>query len=465
MDEALDGAGSSSAAEVALIPQRNPLQIRKGMASSSAWSGSLAAVSVRLEGLVTRRLGAVALSRIEVEPVVLLQGARTVGKSTLLRWIAHALGAGVLDLDDIATRAAMLADPQTLVARQELVCIDEYQHVPEVLDVIKAELNSDDRPGRFVLTGSTRHEALPQAAQALTGRLHRLPVYPLSQGEIDAVDEQFLTVLIEGRVDELLRRSGQTTRSEYIERIVAGGLPAALRRAPGSNRARWFDDYLRLALERDVRDLSRLEQGALLPRLLERLAGQTGQVLNIAKAAAPLQITERTADNYVRLLEAVFLLRRLPAWGTTLTSRSAARPKVHMVDSGVAARLLRLTPEKLNHRAPSALTELGHLLETFVVGELLKQASWLDGIAGLGHWRTRDGDEVDFVVERDDGAVLAFEVKAAQRVADRDLRPMRKLQLASGSRFARGVILYLGSHAYRADDRLLVLPVDALWTV
>lgn len=417
-----------------------------------------------LDDLVARRLGAVALSRIEDEPVVLLQGARTVGKSTLLRWVADALDAEVLDLDDIAMREATRADPQTLVARTELVCIDEYQHVPEVLDVIKAELNRDGRPGRFVLAGSTRHEALPQAAQSLTGRLHRLPVYPLSQGEIGGVEERFLSLLVHGHDDELLGRTGRTTRAEYIERIVAGGLPAALRRAPGPARARWYDDYLRLTLERDVRDLSRLEQGAVLPRLLERLAGQTGQVLNIATAASPLQIKERTADNYVRLLEAVFLLHRLPAWGTTLTSRSAARPKVHVVDSGVAARLLRLTPEKLARREPSALTELGHLLETFVVGELMKQASWLDGISDLGHWRTRDGDEVDLVVEHDDGAVLAFEVKAAQRVADHDLGAIRKLREAVGSRFVSGVVLHLGSQAYRVDERLLVLPVDALWT-
>lgn len=234
------------------------------------------------------------------------------------------------------------------------------------------------------------------------------------------------------------RRSSQTTRAEYIERITAGGLPAALRRAPGSTRARWFDDYLRLTLERDVRHLSRLEQGAVLPRLLERLAGQTGQVLNIAKAAAPLQIKERTADNYVQLLEAVFLLHRLPAWDTTLTSRSAARPKVHMVDSGVAARLLRLTPKKLNRREPSALTELGHLVETFVVGELMKQASWLDGIAGVGHWRTRDDDEVDLVIEHEDGAVLAFEVKAAQRVLDRDLAPIAEAPGGGGVEVRRG---------------------------
>jgi predicted AAA+ superfamily ATPase len=136
-----------------------------------------------------------------------------------------------------------------------------------------------------------------------------------------------------------------------------------------------------------------------------------------------------------------------------------------MVDSGVAARLLRLTPEKLSRPEPPALAELGHLLETFVVGELMKQASWLDGIAGLGHWRTRDDDEIDLIIEHDDGTVFAFEVKASQRVADRDLRAMKKLQTAAGTRFATGVVLYLGSQSYRADDRLLVLPVDTLWAV
>lgn len=156
-------------------------------------------------------------------------------------------------------------------------------------------------------------------------------------------------------------------------------------------------------------------------------------MLNLTRASRDLHISERSADNYLRLLEAVFLVRRLPAWGTTLNSRAGSRPKIHVVDSGVAARLLRLTSDKLARRDPTALTELGHLLETFVVGELTKQASWLDGVAGIGHWRTRDDDEVDLVVERDDGGVVAFEIKASQRVELRGLAPLRKLHDALGS--------------------------------
>ena len=178
--------------------------------------------------------------------------------------------------------------------------------------------------------------------------------------------------------------AGTTTRDGYIERIVAGGFPMALSRTEEA-RNRWFDDYVRLTLERDIRELSHIRQGAVLPRLLGRLAGQTAQVLNVTKSASTIDLDARTADAYVRLLEAVFLVQRLPAWGRTLTARSAATPKIHVVDSGVAARLLRLTPSKLMRHEPAPSTELGHLVETFVVGELLRQASWLDHASTTGH--------------------------------------------------------------------------------
>lgn len=416
-----------------------------------------------LTRLVPRRLGPLALARLREEPVILLQGPRSVGKSTLLRDLAREVEARVLDLDDVATREAVRADPATFVAGPEPVFIDEYQHVPLVLDAIKAELNREGRPGRFLLTGSARHESLPVAAQALTGRLHRLPMYPLSQGEIAGTGERFLERTLAGGAGEFSGRTSNTGRREYIERVVAGGFPMPLARATEAGRVRWIDDYVRLTLERDVRELGRVEQASALPKLLERLAGQTGQVLNLAKASQSLQISERTAESYLRLLESVFLVHRLPAWGTTLTSRSAARPKVHVVDSAVAARLLRLTSDKLARREPAALSEFGHLLETFVVGELMKQASWLDGLGGIGHWRTRDGDEVDLVVERDDGAIVAFEVKASQRVDRRELSALRKLRDAAGDGFAAGVVLHLGERSYNLEDRLHIVSIDELW--
>lgn len=416
----------------------------------------------RLEGLVDRRLLGVAMSRLEDEPVLALQGPRTVGKSTLLRALAAARGGVVVDLDDLETREAVAADPGAFVAGPAMVCIDEYQHVPEVLDAIKAELNRDLRPGRFVLTGSTRHDAMPVVARALTGRIHLVSVLPLSQAELAGTAGSALGEILRGE-QFVVGAGSATSREEYVDRVVAGGLPLALVRGDAA-RLRWFDDYVRLSLERGAAEVTRVRQPEQLGGLLERLAGQTAQVLNVAAAARAVGMDERTADHYLSLLEAVFLVQRLPAWGTTLRARAGSSPKIHVLDSGVAARLLRLTPTRLLRAQAVARAEFGHLFETFVVGELLKQASWLDGVAGWGHWRTHDGDEVDLVVEGDAGEVVAFEIKAGGRVRPDELRGLRKLRSALGDRFLHGVAFTTGAHCYTAEDRIQVAPADRLWT-
>lgn len=415
-------------------------------------------------GMVHRRLLTVIRDRAEHEIVLGLQGPRSVGKSTLLLALAAAAGVDVIDLDDPAVRMAVAADPQLFVQGPSPVCIDEYQHAPIVLDAIKAELNREQRPGRFIITGSTRYEALPRAAQALTGRLHLLTVRPFSQGEIAGVEEDFVErCLVDPRAAVSTAQSG-TPRAEYIERVVAGGFPMALQRPAGPARHRWFDDYVTQTMERDLLELAKIRQRDKLPQLLERLAGQTGQVLNVSAAAESIAIERRTADTYTKLLEAVFLIHRLPAWGTTLSARAASLPKVHVVDSGVAARLLRLSAPRLASLDPAALTGFGHLLETFVVGEIMKQASWSDVVSGVGHWRTRDGDEVDIVLERDDGKIVGFEVKAGSRVPGEELRGLRKLRTALGPQFIGGVALYTGTRSYTYEDRIHVVPIDRLWT-
>lgn len=417
------------------------------------------------DGVVIRRVLPVALAHLADDPVVLLEGPRSVGKSTLLRQISTAIGGRILDLDDPGTREAVAADPATFVIGREPVCIDEYQKAPIVLEAIKAELNRDSRAGRFVLTGSTRHEALPDTAQALTGRLSRLTVSPLSQGELAGQRETLLADLLSERADVVNRTpTSVTTREQYIERIVAGGFPLALAKSSSAARNRWIDDYVELTLGRDIREVSRVRQAHRMGPLFHQLASQTAQVLNVERASRDVGLDRLTTFRYLDLLETVFLIYRLPGWGKNLRARATSAPKVHVLDSGVAARLLRLTPAKLASLDATSMTELGHLLETFAVGEIRKQASWLDDVGPLGHWRTSDGDEVDLVVERDDGAVVAFEIKAAGRVPGDEFRGLRKLRAALGTRFLAGVVLYLGPRSYTFEDRLHAMPMDRIWT-
>lgn len=417
-----------------------------------------------LSGRVPRRLAPVIDTLLTEEPVVVLQGPRSVGKSTLLRDLAAARGREVIDLDEPATRDAVRVDPSLFATAEAPVLIDEYQHVPELLDAIKAELNKSLAPGRFVLTGTTSYASLPQAAQSLTGRLHIAPIWPLSQGEIDLTHETFIAVVLADPAAVVTSNRSTTPRGEYIQRTVAGGFPVALARETTTGRARWFDDYVSTVLERDVLDLSRVRQRAHLPRLLRRLAGQTGQLLNIAKSAEELAMEPSTAEDYVKLLEAVFLISRLPAWGQTLGRRVAARPKIHVVDSGVSARLLRLTEAKLARLHPAALTDLGHLIETFCVGEIRKQLSWLTEPVEMGHWRTHDGAEVDLVVERMDGVVVGFECKADTRVPGKAFHGLRQLRDKVGEAFLGGLVLYAGERSYTYEDRLHAVPIDRLWT-
>jgi uncharacterized protein len=396
--------------------------------------------------------------------ILTVNGPRTVGKSTLLGQLAGRLGRPVIDCDDPATRSAVRADPGRFVESAEPVLIDEYQHVPELLDAIKAQLNRDLRPGRYVLAGSTRYAAVPAAAHALTGRVDIVPVLPLTQGEVDGVRETFVTRLLDGDgIEAPPPGKAVATRDEYAQRSTSGGMPVALRRPPGRSRSRWFANYVGLVVDKDVMDISRIRQREMLPRLLGQLAARSGQVLNMVSVAGAIGMERTTAESYVKLLEAVFLVHRLPAWGTTLGSRIVKHPKVHLVDSGVMAWLLNLTPQKIAQADPATLTEYGHLLETFAVGEILKQVSWSDAPVAVGYYRTEAGDEVDLVLERDDGQVIAFEIKAGTRVNNEDLRGLRLLKDRLGPRLQHAIILYTGEYAYRHDDWNWVLPLSQLW--
>ena len=414
-----------------------------------------------MPGHIERRVTEVIIDRMADVPVVALQGPRSVGKSTVLNQIARQHGATVINLDLPDVRDAVKADPQRAIGQPGTVFIDEYQRLPEILDVIKAEVDAEFRPGKFVLTGSTRFDTLPRSTQTLTGRIHFVSVWPFSQGELTANRETFLDVAVT-EPDRVPTGFGvASTYEEYAERICAGGMPVAIRSSRGRNR--WFDDYATSALQRDVAAISSLRRGAELPTLFARLAGQTAQPSNITAAAKSVGLEVSTASTYVTLLENLFLIHRLPAWGRNLRSRATAHPKVHVVDSGLAARLMRLTPDRLARRDPAALTEFGHLLETFVIGELLKQASWSDNATALGHWRTHDGQEVDLVIERDDGVVTGFEVKAARKIERKDASGLIALRDSLGPQFNAGYILTTGDASYRYDDRIYVIPVDRLW--
>lgn len=246
--------------------------------------------------------------------------------------------------------------------------------------------------------------------------------------------------------------------------VLAGGFPIALARSTPELRRRWFRDLVRMVIERDVLEIRKVRQRDVLLQILRRLAAQTAQLLNPAAVATTIELDKSTVNDFIQLLESVFLVHRLGAYGRTLSSRANRSPKVHLVDSGLAAYLMGITENRLAARAPATVTEFGHLMETFAVNEVMKPGGWTKSPVTFSHFRTKDGREVDLVCEADDGGIAGVEMKAASRVEDKDFRGLRMLRDKLGADFVGGAVLYLGPRSYTKEDRLHVLPLDRLWS-
>jgi predicted AAA+ superfamily ATPase len=390
-------------------------------------------------------------------PVVLVHGPRQCGKTTLAREVGDAGGYGYISFDDDLMRASAQEDPVGFIADlPDKVVLDEVQRTPWLFTTLKAAVDRDRRPGRFILTGSANVLLVPKLADSLAGRMEILQLHPLAQAELAREPSGFLDALFgKGFKGETGTRLG----SELAERIVAGGYPAALARTLPQRRASWYRDYIETLVQRDVRDLARISSLDLLPRLLTMAAGQTARLINIADLSSPFQLSRPTIRDYITLLERLFLLEELPPWHSNRLSRLIKTPKLHLGDTGLASALLGLDADGL--RADRNL--LGQLLETFVFQELRRQAGWQTDHMTFHHFRDKEGAEVDIVVERGGGRIAGIEVKASSTVTAADFRGLRKLRDAVGKRFATGVVLYDGEATLPFGDGLQAVPIRSLW--
>lgn len=411
---------------------------------------------------VERRIEAALDYAMASSPVVAVTGARTVGKSTLVAEVVARTGGTAVDLDDPAVRRLAASDPTAFVhGLPEPVVIDEFQRVPDLLAAIKSELNRDRRPGRFVLAGSARHDAVPELADFLTGRVELLRLWPFAMAELVPGAPSIVDRLFGGGGPA--RRASGPDRGEIVSYVLRGGYPIAVG-LPDVARARWFANLATLVVERISDDVMSVRNTSLLGRFLRLAAASTAQTRNAAELGREVSLGRDQANSYLRLLELVYLTFELPAWSANLASRVAKRPKLHLVDSGLAAHLQGITTEQLAPTDPTGAARFGPLLETFVVTEVVKQLGWSAIAAQPFHYRTADGVEVDLVMEAPDGRVVGVEIKASGAFTSGSTRGLRHLRDQLGDRFTAGLVLNLGKQAQRVDDRIWVAPVDELWT-
>lgn len=390
-------------------------------------------------------------------PVVVLNGPRQVGKTTLTRNLAYPGTVDFVTLDDETNRLAVQHDPRSFVQRPaDTFVIDEAQLEPNLFRAIKAEIDRDRRPGRFLLTGSSRLLSAPDMAASLVGRVETIDLWPFSQGELVGRADG-LVDLVYDEPTELIRNSS-IERADVIERIVLGGYPEIVNRQPGRRHA-WFDGYLTTITQSVIRDLSSIERLAEIPRLLRLCAARTGTELNVSSLANEFGFPTRTVDGYLALLGQAFLVDRIPAWSTNLSRKVIRRPKLVLTDTGLASYLVGANRDTMARIGGP----FGQLLETFVANELRKQLTWSKTRPSLWHFRDRDGAEVDLILEYPDGRIVGIEVKASSSPSPDDLRGLRFLSDRLGDRFHFGILLHTAPEATRFGANLAALPVSVLW--
>ncbi len=409
---------------------------------------------------VPRRASTLVSEALSDTRIVVINGARQVGKSTLAREVSRTAPVVVeRSLDRPSQREAAVSDPEGFLEHDGLMVIDEVQRVPDLWLAMKAVVDDDPRPGRFLLTGSARLLALSSLPDALPGRTETIELWPLSQGEIDGLPDGFVDAAF-SRGSALVRdptapEAARIDRSEYFERAARGGYPDVVRRGVPRRRSRLLASYLSDMVSRDVHQVAQIQRSEGMQRLLQLLAGQVAGVLNASRLSNDLGLDVATVRSYLSILETIYVIKRLPAYAPSQLTRATAAPKLTFVDSGLAAHLVG---------GLTSGAQPGNLLENFVLGELGRQLTWCEPVVQLFHYRDRDQREVDAVLEDLAGRVVGIEVKAATSVRSDDFRGLRVLRDKLGDRFLAGFVLYCGHERLSFGGGLGCLPISDLWT-
>lgn len=393
-------------------------------------------------------------------PIVFINGARQTGKSTLVEHLLTAKHlSNYISLDDLSTLAAATKDPENFIGNLATpVTIDEIQRVPELFLPIKKFVDTKNKNGSFILTGSANVLTMPKISDSLAGRMVIHTLWPLSQGEIYGQKENFIDLSFNNNRFSSVKN--ELSFEKLNNMLLTGGYPRALNISDTRERGNWFNSYVDAILQKDVRELANIERLTELPYLLSVIAGRAANLSNLADLGRVLKISHSTLKRYYALLKMIFFVVELLPWSTSHEKSLIKTPKVFLNDTGLLCHLLRYDDTTFSLDR----SKLGSVLENFVAMELIKQKSWSKNQPGIYHFRTKTGQEVDVVLEGRNKKIVGIEVKASSSITASDFTGLEKLAEIAASNFTQGIVLYLGKQVISFGKNLFAVPLQTLWT-
>ena len=394
---------------------------------------------------------------IKTRRVLLLNGARQCGKTTLAKQLATK-GTLYRTLDNLALRQLAENDPHGFVEHTHtMLIIDEIQRVPTLLSAIKMVVDENTRPGQYLLTGSANIQSLPSVQESLAGRIRKIRLRPLSQGEILHAHPGFLEKAFKLTFSK--KDKSKYDRKEMLNIALRGGFPEAIKLA-ANDRKLWHNDYITALLERDLRDIARITHHHAMQELVHTLAAWSGKLMDISSIGSGLAIRRPTIESYISALESLYIVERVYPWTHTDYERVGKQTKLYMLDSGLMASVLHWQMAQVELDADRS----GKLIETFIFNELASQIDANEGEYELFHYRDREQHEIDFLIERKDQALLGIEIKAGSSISTADFKHLKwfKENIAKKRSFV-GIVLYAGEYAGSMGNNLWAVPFDALW--
>ena len=361
-------------------------------------------------------------------PVLLISGARQVGKSTL------ALNLDIpnyITLDDINIYESARNDPKDFIEHcNKPIVIDEIQRVPILLLAIKEFVDKDRTNGQFILTGSANLKGFKDISDSLAGRIGIVELYPLSQKELSHSDENLIDIL-SGDISHLALK--KYDNDGLSEKIINGGYPEITKITYDKSKYLWFSSYIRTYIESDAKEI--------------------GNIFNKNELCLESGLDNKTFDSYFSVLEHTYQIQKLQPYFNNALKRLIKTPKIFATDTGVLVHLLQISSAQELANSPYK----GAIYETFVFDELLKANTSSKKRANIYYYRTSDQKEIDFILEIS-GRLIAIEVKSSKTISKDDFKHIYHLKENLQSKFDKGIVFYAGDTAVKLDDDMFALP-------